>query len=95
MSHRMPPKRGPTIGATTVVMPHSDMAEAASLGGKTRSSRVWDRGIIGPPDRPWQMRKKISTPREGAKPQAKTYLALMFLFYLLAILLVAKANTAT
>jgi len=32
---------------------------------------------------------------QGAKPQAKTYLALMFLFYLLAILLVAKANTAT
>ena len=30
----------------------------------------------------------------GAKPQAKTYLVLMFLFYLLAILLVAKANTA-
>jgi glucose uptake protein len=32
---------------------------------------------------------------QGAKPRAKTYLALMFLFYLLAILLVAKANTAT
>lgn len=32
---------------------------------------------------------------QGAKPQAKTYLALMFLFYLLAILLVAKANTAS
>lgn len=32
---------------------------------------------------------------QGAKPQAKTYLALMFVFYLLAILLVAKANTAT
>jgi glucose uptake protein len=32
---------------------------------------------------------------QGAKRQAKTYLALMFLFYLLAILLVAKANTAT
>lgn len=30
----------------------------------------------------------------GAKPQAKTYLGLMFVFYLLAILLVAKANTA-
>ncbi|MGC1486040.1 MAG: GRP family sugar transporter [Candidatus Acidiferrum sp.] len=32
---------------------------------------------------------------QGAKLQAKTYLALMFLFYLLAILIVAKANTAT
>lgn len=31
---------------------------------------------------------------QGARPQAKIYLALMFLFYLLAILLVAKANTA-
>jgi len=30
---------------------------------------------------------------QDAKPQAKTYLALMFAFYLLAILLVAKANT--
>ncbi|HKW57982.1 MAG TPA: hypothetical protein VJN42_11560 [Candidatus Acidoferrum sp.] len=32
---------------------------------------------------------------EGAKPQARTYLALMFVFYVLAILLVAKANTAS
>jgi len=31
----------------------------------------------------------------GAKAQAKAYLALMFVFYLLAILLVAKANTAS
>lgn len=29
---------------------------------------------------------------QGARPQAKTYLALMFFFYLLAILLVVKAN---
>jgi glucose uptake protein len=32
---------------------------------------------------------------QGANRQAKTFLALMFLFYLFAILLVAKANTAT
>lgn len=32
---------------------------------------------------------------QGARPQAKIYLALMFLFYLLAILLVARANTAS
>jgi glucose uptake protein len=32
---------------------------------------------------------------EGANRQAKTYLALMFLFYIFAILLVAKANTGT
>src|ERR1700720_356214 len=31
----------------------------------------------------------------GANRQAKTYLALMFLFYLLAILLVSRANTAS
>lgn len=31
---------------------------------------------------------------QGAKPAAKVYLALMFVFYLLAILLVARANTA-
>lgn len=30
---------------------------------------------------------------QGATPRAKTYLALMFVFYLLAILLVARANT--
>jgi len=30
---------------------------------------------------------------QGADRQAKTLLALMFLFYLLAILLIAKANT--
>ena len=32
---------------------------------------------------------------QGAKPLAKLYLALMFVFYLLAVLLVAKANTAS
>jgi glucose uptake protein len=32
---------------------------------------------------------------QGANRQAKTYLALMFLFYFLAILLVARANTAS
>lgn len=32
---------------------------------------------------------------QGAKPVAKLYLALMFVFYLLAVLLVAKANTAS
>lgn len=32
---------------------------------------------------------------QGANRQAKTFLALMFLFYVLAILLVAKANTAS
>jgi len=32
---------------------------------------------------------------QGANRQAKTFLALMFVFYLVAILLVAKANTAT
>ena len=32
---------------------------------------------------------------QGAKPRAKTYLALMFLFYLLAIWLVVKAKTAS
>jgi len=32
---------------------------------------------------------------QGANRQAKTYLALMFLFYLLAILLVSRANTAS
>ena len=32
---------------------------------------------------------------QGANRQAKTYLGLMFLFYLLAILLVSQANTAS
>ena len=32
---------------------------------------------------------------QGAKQQAKTFLALMFLFYVLAILLVARANTTS
>jgi len=32
---------------------------------------------------------------EGANRQAKTYLGLMFLFYIFAILLIAKANTAS
>jgi len=32
---------------------------------------------------------------QGANRSAKTYLGLMFVFYVLAILLVARANTAT
>jgi len=32
---------------------------------------------------------------QGANRQAKTYLGLMFLFYILAILLVSQANTAS
>ena len=32
---------------------------------------------------------------QGANRQAKAFLAFMFLFYILAILLVAKANTAS
>jgi glucose uptake protein len=31
---------------------------------------------------------------EGSNRQAKSFLGLMFLFYMLAILLIAKANTA-
>jgi len=31
---------------------------------------------------------------QGANRRAKTFLALMFVFYALAILLIAKANTA-
>ena len=32
---------------------------------------------------------------QGANRQAKTFLGLMFFFYLLAILLIAKANTSS
>ena len=39
--------------------------------GKTRSSSVCDSGIIGPPARPWQMRKNTSMPSDCEKPHRK------------------------
>ena len=64
-----PPRIGPRIGATIVVIAQTPVAAACFSLGKMRSSRVWLIGISGPPHRPWPMRKAISEPRLHARPQ--------------------------
>ena len=70
LSQMAPPRIGPAIGATTVVIDHRPMAWPRWLGGKMRMSRVCDIGMIGPPQAPCITRKATSQPNEGAKPQS-------------------------
>jgi hypothetical protein len=69
LSQRVPPRIGPRMGATKVVMAHNPVAAAAYFLGKTRSSRVWDSGISGPPQAPCSTRNSTSRVSEGARPQ--------------------------
>ncbi len=59
---------GPRMGATRVVMAQIPVAAGASLGGKTRSKRVCDSGINGPPHRPCRTRNMTSIGRDVAVP---------------------------
>ncbi len=68
-SQSTPPRMGPRIGATRVVMLQMVMAAAAWRCGKIFSSSVWDSGISGPPQTPCITRNSTNTPSEGARPQ--------------------------
>src|SRR3569833_636232 len=64
-----PPKIGPQIGATRVVMDQIPSAVPRLLGGKMEISSAWLPGIIGPVTPPCSTRKKIREGRLQAIPQ--------------------------
>ncbi|MNM63159.1 hypothetical protein D3C81_745180 [compost metagenome] len=66
-----PPKIGPKIGPTTVVIAQRPIACACFSLGKIRMSKVWLSGISGPPHRPCPIRKNTSMPNEFARPHKK------------------------
>ncbi len=70
MSHSVPPRIGPAIGATTVVIDQSPIAWPRCWTGKTRIISVCDIGMIGPPHRPCITRNATRKPSDGAKPQS-------------------------
>ena len=67
-SEMVPPSTGPRTGAIRVVTAHRPMVWGRRRGGTRRCSRVWDIGIIGPPDRPCRTRNTTSQPSDGAMP---------------------------
>ena len=66
-----PPKSGPAIGATTVVIAHRPSAALCCRGGKIRRSRVCESGIMGPPQIPCSTRNAMSEGRLQASPHSK------------------------
>ena len=63
-----PPRIGPKIGPTTVVIAHIPMACDCFSGGKIRISKVWLSGIIGPPNRPCPIRQITNISKLVDKP---------------------------
>src|SRR3984957_6563899 len=64
-----PPRIGPQIGATKVVIDQIANANPRRYGGKIDSSSACEPGIIGPETPPWTMRKNSSEGRSQAMPQ--------------------------
>src|SRR5580658_4856658 len=62
-----PPSRGPTTGATIVVMAHTDSAAPDLAFGKLAINSDCDSGIIGPATAPCSTRNAISRPMVGAR----------------------------
>ena len=71
LSEMVPPRIGPRIGATMVVIAQMPVACACFSFGKMLSSRVWLIGIKGPPHSPCPMRKATSEPRLQAIPHSR------------------------
>ena len=66
-----PPSRGPTTGATIVVMAQTDRAVPDFVFGKLEISSDCDNGIIGPATAPCSTRKQMSNPIVGASAHRK------------------------
>src|SRR5690606_25380511 len=66
-----PPRIGPRIGAVVVVIAQMARPTPAFSLGKIRSSRICDRGIKGPPDRPWRTRNRINASSVRDTPHRK------------------------
>src|SRR5580658_4594263 len=64
-----PPRIGPQIGATSVVIDQMASARPRLAGGKIDSSKACEPGIIGPDTAPCRTRKISSDGRSQAAPQ--------------------------
>src|SRR5271167_1017547 len=71
LSEIQPPRIGPQIGATSVVIDQTANARPRFAGGKIEISRAWEPGIIGPDTAPCRMRNSRSEGRSQAMPQRK------------------------
>jgi hypothetical protein len=68
LSQIAPPRIGPSIGATSVVMAHNPMAAGARFFGNIRINKVWDNGIRQPPESPCMTRPNTSISKECENP---------------------------
>src|SRR5476649_567499 len=66
-----PPRIGPQIGATSVVIDQIASARPRRNGGKIDSSSACEPGIIGPETAPCRMRNSSSEGRSQAMPHRK------------------------
>ncbi len=71
LSEIQPPRMGPQIGATRVVIDQMASAKLRLDDGKIEMSSAWEPGIIGPDTAPWRMRKSSSEGRSQAMPHRK------------------------
>ena len=60
LSEIQPPRIGPQIGATRVVIDQIASAVPRLLCGNTEISNAWEPGIIGPETPPCSSRKRLS-----------------------------------
>src|SRR5277367_6452809 len=68
LSEIQPPRIGPQIGATRVVIDQIVSASPRRQGGKIESSNACEPGIIGSETPPWTMRNSSSEGRSQAIP---------------------------
>src|SRR5271156_2412973 len=71
LSEIQPPRIGPQIGATSVVMDQIASARPRRKGGKIDSSSACEPGIIGPETPPCRMRNASRDGRSRAMPHRK------------------------
>src|SRR5271154_2981541 len=71
LSEIQPPRIGPQIGATSVVIDQIASASPRRNGGKIESSSACEPGIIGPETPPCRMRNASRDGRSHAMPHRK------------------------
>ncbi len=59
---------GPRIGPSITPTPHSAIAVPCWRLGKVSSVIAWESGTSGAPNMPWQVRQRISSGSEEARP---------------------------
>src|SRR5471030_399789 len=71
LSEIQPPRIGPQIGATRVVIDQIARAKPRRAGAKIEISSACEPGIIGPDTAPWRIRKSSKDGRSQATPHRK------------------------